>query len=671
MFMRFISLAAVAALAISANSGAAPLKIDDIGRYPAVSSVSMSLEGDMLVGLVADPTRDGKEQAAAMWDISGRIDTTKPLIPSKITPHNGKMRFVSAIALKQNKSLWIAQQEWTGRLAGCGEGRVTGATKTFVRKVYMGDGSLKIDDMPGGTKERLSDDLQRCVDMNNSTGLVSIMSADPEHVIINRVTFRDGERYFKHNLKTGREELLYSDAGRVRVDQVSGRDGMPISKSELETAGGEYRLHVHLIDKSTGQFNREPPLMTTARDRFSVAVLRRDSASGKYFILTDKFSDKERIYLYDPTTDAFDQEPVFAHPDFNATGLVSSTRLRDFGEIVGFTYAGAKGEVYWIDGELDSIQQGLEAAYPGRSVTLNSYNNDLSRVLFTVSSPSMPPAYFLLVDKAKVAVIGSSRPWIDTSTMRDTELVYYAARDGLEIPALLTLPKTLQPGQKARGAIVLPHGGPWSRDAATWDASGWPQFLATRGYVVLQPQYRGSTGWGRKLWLAGDAEWGQKMQDDKDDGAAWLVSQGYVEANKLAIFGYSYGGFAAMAAVVRPDGPFQCAIAGAGVSNLTRLGNNWSDSRVQRAFQGDTVKGMDPMKNTDKASIPILVYHGDRDVRVPLFHGVDFYNAVKTAQPKSELLVVSDMPHSLPWYPEQHRETLTAIERFLSNTCGL
>ncbi len=667
-------LAGLAGLTVFVLNGvgyAQPIPIEDFARYPSIASVSMSLEGDMLVGLVADPTRDGKEQAAAMWDISGAIDTKKPLIPSKITPHNGKMRFFGISALKQGKSLVFARQEWTGRLAGCGEGRTTGATETFVTKVYMADADLKVGDLPGGTKERLSDDLQRCLDMSNTTGLVSIMAGDPENVIINRVTLRDGERYFKHNLRTGKEELLYSDAGAVTVDQISGVDGMPISKTELETAGGEYKFHIHLIDKRNGSFNREEPLTTKAAERFQVEVLRRDASTGKYYILTDKFSDKQAIYLYDPSTDSFDAEPVFAHPDFNASGIVASTRKRDFGDIVGFTYLGAKSEVYWLDSELNSIQQGLEVAYPGRNVSLNSYNDDLSRVLFTVSSSAMPPAYFLLVDKQRVAVIGSSRPWIKTDSMKETELVYYPARDGLQIPALITMPKSLAPGQKARGAVILPHGGPWSRDSANWDGSGWPQFLATRGFIVMQPQYRGSTGWGRELWLAGDAQWGERMQDDKDDGAAWLVNQGYVAEDKLAIFGYSYGGFAAMAATVRPNSPFQCAIAGAGVSNLTRLGNNWSDNRLQRAFQGDTVKGMDPMKNVALANIPILVYHGNRDVRVPLFHGVDFYNAVKKVQPESQLLIVDDMPHSLPWYPEHHRETLSAIETFLTSTCGL
>jgi dipeptidyl aminopeptidase/acylaminoacyl peptidase len=160
------------------------------------------------------------------------------------------------------------------------------------------------------------------------------------------------------------------------------------------------------------------------------------------------------------------------------------------------------------------------------------------------------------------------------------------------------------------------------------------------------------------------------MQDDNDDAAAWLVEEGYADESRIAIFGYSYGGFAAMAAVVRPDGPFKCAIAGAGVSNLARLGRNFSDNRVQRALQGRTVKGMAPLENAGEADIPVLIYSGDRDVRVPIFHSELFYEAVQGRVPAT-FLTIPDMPHSLPWYPEHHRQTLSAIEKFLADDCGL
>ena len=668
---QLLAIAPILGSLILGSAHADPIQIDELARYPSVSSVSMSLEGDMLVGLVLDPTRDGKEQAAAKWDISGDIDVSKPLVPTYITPSNARMRFFGANALKQGKSLWFAKQTWTGRLAGCGEGKVTGATKTFVTKVYMADENLKIDDLPEGTMERLTESQEKCKEIQNTTGIASIMATDPENVIIRRNTFRDGLRYYKHSLKTGKEEFLYSDNGAVRIDLISGQTGMPISKAELDFNDGEYQVFHYLIDPATGEFTKEDPLTEIARERYQIDVLGQQEETGKYFVLTDKFSDKAAIYMYDPATDTFSDQPLFAHPDFSASGIEFSRRQKDYGAVLGFYYAGAELETYWLDPELKALQEALEGSFPDRTVSIDGYTDSLNRVLFSVSSSAYPPVYYLLVDKAKVALIGGQRPWIDTDNLKKTELVYYTARDGLKIPGLLTVPKDLKPGEKAKGAFILPHGGPWARDDAGWDGTGWPQFLATRGYVVLQPQYRGSSGWGRELWLAGDNEWGQKMQDDKDDGAAWLVSQGYVAADKIAIFGYSYGGFAAMAATVRENSPYQCAIAGAGVSNLARIKNNWSENRVQRAIQGHTLSGMDPMDNTEKANIPILVYHGDRDVRVPLFHGEDFYNAVKKYQPESKLVVVKDMPHSLPWSPAQHKETLTEIEKFLTGTCGL
>lgn len=167
------------------------------------------------------------------------------------------------------------------------------------------------------------------------------------------------------------------------------------------------------------------------------------------------------------------------------------------------------------------------------------------------------------------------------------------------------------------------------------------------------------------LWKAGDQQWGLKMQDDKDDGAAWLVAQGIGDPKKMAIFGYSYGGFAAIAASVRPNSPYQCAISGAGVANLQRLGNLWGASRVQREVQGWTVTGMDPIKNVDKASIPILLYHGDFDRQADTSHSREFYSAMSSAGKDVEYHEIKGMWHTLPWWPEWHTQTLGLIENYL------
>jgi len=673
--MKRLSLAAsaVASFALTAHADVKPLDSEDFAKYPAVSSVSMSLEGDMLVGVVADPTRDGEQTAAAYWDLSGDIDVSKPLVPSNITPTSGRSLFFAANALKQKQSLWFTVQPYTGALEGCGEGKTTGATKKYLQKVYMGNERIKkIDDLPNGRAEvGASKMMLRCFELVGETAIASLLPLDPSKVVISRQTTKNGTSYFEHDLATGREKFMFK-ASDVEGYGLSNRDGSIRSATKLVFEDGAYRQYIRLYNPETGELEREAPLTTEIANRYTMAPAALQEGTNKYFVLTDKFDDKVSVYLYDTVANTFSSEPVFAHPEFDISGIITSQREEDFGQVLGFNYDGPVRKTYWLDPEMKSIQDGLDAAFPGKNVVLNDYTNDRNRVLFTVSAGDFPPAYFLLVEKSKVAVIGSERPWIDTDSLGKSEFVYYEARDGLQIPALITMPAGYQEGQKARGAIIHPHGGPWARDFDNFDGSGWTQYFASRGYIVLRPQFRGSTGWGRKLWTAGDGEWGQKMQDDNDDAAAWLIENGYVDADKVAIHGYSYGGFASIAAVVRPNSPYQCAISGAGVANLARIQNEWGDNRVQRAFQGNTVKGMDPQANTKHANIPILLYHGDYDVRVPIFHSRDFFNAVKKREPQSEFISLKQMGHQgNKWLPEHKNSVLVEMERFLTTTCGM
>ncbi|MBR9834983.1 MAG: S9 family peptidase, partial [Alphaproteobacteria bacterium] len=610
---------------------------------------------------------------AAYWDLSGDIDTTKPLLPSNITQTGGKSLFYGAAALKNKKSLWFTAQQYIGALYGCGEGKTTGSTKKYIEKVYMGNAHIKeIDDLPDGRAEIGADKAYlRCFEINGNTNIASILPLDPTNIVITRQSTKNGTAFYKHDLATGREKFMYK-ASDTQSYIINSTNGDPVVKTELEYDNGAWVQYVELIDPATQEFKREDTLTTEISNRYTMDFLGRQNGTGKYFIATDKFTDKVTVYLYDPATDSFSSEPLFAHPEFNISGMQFSTRPEDFGTPIGFSYSGPVVKDYWLDPELDSIQKGLDAAFPGKNVSLSSFTNDRNRVLFTVSAPNFPTAYFLLLDKAKVAAIGSQRPWIDTEALGESRFVYYTARDGLQIPAILTMPAGFKEGDKARGAIIHPHGGPWARDFAGFDNSGWTQYFASRGYIVMQPQYRGSQGWGRELWLAGDNEWGQKMQDDKDDGAAWMVSQGWVDADKIAIHGYSYGGFAAIAASVRPNSPYQCAVAGAGVANLAKLANVWGENRIQRIFQGDTVSGMDPQQNTEKGNIPILLYHGDYDVRVPIFHSRDFYNKIKKVEPDSKFIVLKKMGHQgNKWLPEHKKTVLEEMDRFLTTTCGM
>lgn len=665
----FRRILAGCALAVLCNSAVAsePIPIDELARQPALQSLTMSPDGKHLVGLVESPTNKD-ETALAAWDTNSLASG-----PKVVTPSGEHMKFIGAFALKADKLLAVARQEWTGDLAGCAEGKAAGSTRTFVTKVYLtGDDQKKFDEAFASDKVRnigVSEATRRCLEISGTARLVDMLPLDPDNVVIERASGVSlVANYYLYNLKTGGTKLLFTGGSRTTPSLFDSRTGDVLAKVEIEPTNGDYEQKLYILNPKTGQFDLQPALTTRLSDRHAVAVVGRDDASGKYYVLTDQFSDNVQARVYDPVAQKFDPEPLVEDKDYSISALLFSTRRSNFNQIVGFVVDGPFRQTVYVDPTLKGIQAGLEKTFPGQQIHIGSYTDDFSKVLFTTESASNPVAYHLLVNKKQLVNLGSERPWIKPGLTGEESWVTYKARDGMEIPAILDLPAGWKKGDAPASAVVMPHGGPWARDYMGWDFSGWVPMLTSRGYVVLRPQYRGSAGLGRKLWLAGDKQWGLEMSDDLDDGAAWLVSQGIAEKNRIAIYGYSYGGFAAVAADVRDPSPFQCAIAGAPVANLGRLGTSWSDNRLQRILQGKTVTGMDPMKNTGKAHLPILLFGGDRDVRVPSYHPRDFYKAVKDKVP-AKYVAIPDMPHSMPWYPSQIRQVDNLVVDYLQNDC--
>lgn len=664
-----IAVIAAVCLTIAAQAAARePIPIESLARVPEIQSVSMSSDGKNLVAVVATPGSNHQDTALATWNVDN-LDAG-----STVTPSNDRMKIIAASAMKADRILVFARQEWTGRLGGCGEGKVSGATKTFVFKPYLTDNKhSKFEEAFTDNVRRLgvSEETQRCLEIAGSAGLVHRLPLDPDNVVISQVNELSlTGNYYLYNLRSGETKLLYRATSRTSPGLFNPRDGKVLTRTELKPLGAdEYEQRIEILDPKTGEFVVHDKLTTKLSERNTVDIVGIDEKTGKFYVLTDLFSDQVQAWMYDPNTRRFDAEPLVAHPKYSIGSLIFGTQPSDFNQVLGFTVDGAQREETYVDPEMKAIQAALKQAFPGQNVSIDDYNDDRSRVLFTTENAQTPPAYHLLLDRKQIKTLGSQRPWIESDRIGEQRWISYKARDGMNIPALLDLPAGWKQSDGPLPAIVHPHGGPWARDHGGWDTSGWVPFLASRGYAVLRPQYRGSAGLGRKLWLAGDAQWGQTMQDDNDDGAAYLVKEGIADPERIAIFGYSYGGFSAAAASVRPESPYQCAIAGAPVTDLARLGISWSDNRLQRILQGRTVKGMDPMRNTDKANIPILLYVGDRDVRTPAFHAQGFYEAVKGKVP-AKFELIPDMPHSMPWYYRHHEKTLGLIEGYLAKECG-
>ena len=238
------------------------------------------------------------------------------------------------------------------------------------------------------------------------------------------------------------------------------------------------------------------------------------------------------------------------------------------------------------------------------------------------------------------------------------------------IPAFLTRPDVGLCGPGPWRSVVHPHGGPWARDGMTFDGFMWLPLMSSRCMAVLRPQYRGSDGWGRKLWVAGDAEWGQKMQDDKDDGAKWMIDNKIAIPGRIAMFGFSYGGYAAMTAAIRPNGFYKCAIAGAGVSNIKQIWAKFYTNPFFRDRQAPSVKGLNPVEHAKDIQIPIMVYQGERDQTVPVEQSEWYVAQAKKSNQKVEYHLLPDFAHGPYWTVDINRQQLQLLDDYFNKGCG-
>ncbi|MGA9658115.1 MAG: prolyl oligopeptidase family serine peptidase [Asticcacaulis sp.] len=635
---------------------AKPLSVDDLAQYEALTSVVISPDGKHVAGLVA--VKGQKWPVISIWDAA---DLSKR--PIWIPSETQRIEFVGFFT--SEKIYFVTEQPINGR-----DGR-----PTFTRKLYYSDLEGKKIEEPFKVTGTLNKDVRDQMERGISTSIfnahlyddtkVLMETTDPD-TLVQKIFELDTVTGKTRTVALGSEEFNYLNTG---VDLETGE---PLIKEQIDTVAGEFWYKVYIKDKTSGAWVYQAPLSYMLKDRKGIAILGFDTDPNKLVVASNINRDHMAIYDYDIKAQSFSPEPLFANNQYD----IDNVEFRYDGDnkktyIFAAVVNGPHEIVSYLDDKWGGIQKSLEAAFPGKNVDISISRGTAESAVVTVEAPDFPPQYYLFKDN-KLLSLGGERPWIDPSTLGKYEFVTYKARDGLEIPAFITYPPGWTPDQGPVPLVVMPHGGPWARDNQIWDATGWPQFLATRGVAVIQPQYRGSEGWGFKLWAAGDKEWGQKMSDDNDDAAAYMVSRGIANPKKMAIFGYSYGGFAAIAASVRPNSPYQCAIAGAGVSSLQRIGNLWGDNHIQRDIQGHTVDGMDPLKNVDKANIPIMMFHGDHDRQADTDHSRMFYAAMKSAGKDVEYHEIKGMWHTIPWHVEWQEQSLGYIEDYLkSPKCNL
>lgn len=397
----------------------------------------------------------------------------------------------------------------------------------------------------------------------------------------------------------------------------------------------------------------------------------------RLYVQAQPQGDKTAVYTLDIETGQLSAQPLAASEQFDvdASFVANSKRL------LGMRYKIDAEVTQWLDADMAALQTEVDILLPR---TTNRISVPLRangpHALVEASSDSQPTlAYLLHMPSRKLTRLGSSLPEIDPKRMGSMDLVRYPAQDGLQIPAYLTLP----PGaaKKNLPMVVLVHGGPWRRGAGwQWDAE--VQFLATRGYAVLQPEFRGSTGFGTRHFRAGFKQWGLAMQSDVADGARWAIAQGIADPKRICIAGASYGGYAALMGLVNDPSLFRCGINWVGVTDISLLyAVTWSDTSDvfkqygMPALVGDPVndaaqlKATSPIENAARISQPLLLAYGAYDMRVPLVHGEKFREAVKTHNNQVEW-VVYDEGHG--WdKPETQTDFWGRVQRFLAKSLAM
>jgi len=294
---------------------------------------------------------------------------------------------------------------------------------------------------------------------------------------------------------------------------------------------------------------------------------------------------------------------------------------------------------------------------------------DGRKLLIASSKDVRPTEYYVLdLDVKKMLRVGSANPALASAQLAPMKPVKIKAPDGVMLPGYLTLPVGSD-GKKVP-MIVYPHGGPHVRDH--WGFDEMVQFFASRGYAVLQVNYRGSTGYGTEWYEAGLQGWGTVMVDDITAATRWAIAEGIADPAHTSIVGWSYGGYAALMSAVREPDLYRCTVSIAGVSDLKALASD--DSRfyggrkaVNRILGTDTdeLKAGSPMRSPEKIRIPVLLVHGDDDIQVLVDHSKRMARALDGAKKKYELVIIKDGNHSLSRF-EWRQTLLTKLEAFLA-----
>jgi dienelactone hydrolase len=394
---------------------------------------------------------------------------------------------------------------------------------------------------------------------------------------------------------------------------------------------------------------------------------------GRLFLSGSRKRNTQALYVYDTKQGRLNETPILSSADFDVKPEVLANQDR----VLGIRYETDSIETVWLDPGMRAVQAALDKRLPGRVNLIDLPRSAVpDTVLVTSFADRLPRAYYLYDAKAdKLTLLGATHSRVDPRQMGKQLFVRYKARDGTSIPAYVTFP----PGRERKGLalVVLVHGGPFVR-GVTWGWDPEAQFLASRGYAVLQPEYRGSTGFGYEHFHAGWKQWGGRMEEDVADGARWMVSEGLADSGRICIMGASYGGYASLIGLAKDAGLYRCGVAWAAVTDLRLLGSwAWGGGTDLYKRYGlprlvgdekedaEMLRADSPVENAARIRAPLLLAHGTFDATVPIVHGERMRDLLREKNPAFEWIQYDDEPHG--WIREETKfDFWRRVEKFLA-----
>ncbi len=533
------------------------------------------------------------------------------------------------------------------------------------RKVRLtsGGGRVEIDVVRLFSIDRKGEDVVVLFEDSNSVdaafspaSVLSMLPNEPDHVIMSAVgNTRDTLDLWRVNVRTAKTELIDMGVDNTFAWYLDA-EGAPIFRTVINNRQTYIRTYASADKGETWEKVHEQVVRDISNEPLEFQPLGPSGAPGRYTIIAQKpGDDRMAVHEYDVQTKEF-VRTLFAHPDVDVTAAWQDPMT---GAYLGARFAVDKFEYSVADPELKPVVNALSQALgPDLSFAVTGMSRDRKRMLIRADGPQAPGDYYLF-DRSKMALefLFSSRPQLDPAQLNPVEIIKVPMSDGVEITSYVTHPNGDRDG--VHPLMVIPHGGPQSRDFYAYDLFG--QFFASRGYRVIQTNFRGSSGYGEEFVESGHREWGKRMQADVMESATHLVDRGVAQPKNMCVFGWSYGGYVAMTASYKNADLFSASISTAGVSHLRESlvternvnGRNsgayryWTESIGEENEDRSDLDANSAALNADSVGMPVLLFHGKDDGIVDVNQSQFFKNALSSAGKSYEYYEFADTGHGI------------------------